>query len=153
LADRDKATGIETAELLARMGFSLVATEGTAAALRDAGIEVDRVLAKLADPVTPGAIHSVTLIEQGGIDLVINSPQGRGSRADGSEIRDAAGRAGVPLVTTAAAGLAAAHGISDWANNPLTVRSLQEIHRSIELSQLSLALDDNAQDGHSDSDG
>ncbi|MCH7789296.1 MAG: carbamoyl-phosphate synthase large subunit [Acidobacteria bacterium] len=147
MADRDKAVGIETAEMFAGMGFSIVATEGTAAALRDAGIAVDRVLAKLADRLLPGAIHSVTLIERGEIDLVINSPQGRGSRADGSEIRDAAGRAGVPLVTTAAAGLAAAHGISDWANNVLSVRSLQEFHSSIERAQLSLDLDGSGHDG------
>jgi len=60
---------------------------------------------------------------------VINSPRGRGPRADGAHIRSAAGGRGIPLLTTAAAGLAVAHGMVDWDAHPLRVRTLQEYHR------------------------
>ncbi len=140
LADRDKPTGVEAARLLTSLGLRVVATAGTAAALAAEGVQVERIVAKLGEKNEDGLVTSVTLIEQGGIDLVVNSPQGRGSRADGSEIRAAAGRAGVPLLTTAAAGLAAARGIEDWASHRLTVRSLQEFHRRIDRIQLTLDL-------------
>ena len=60
--------------------------------------------------------------------MVVNSPRGRGPRADGSYIRAAAGVAGIPCLTTAAAGLAAANGILDRAASELRVRTLQEFH-------------------------
>ena len=57
--------------------------------------------------------------------MVVNSPRGRGPRADGAYIRAAAGSAGIPLLTTGAAALAAANGMTDWLDTPLSVRSLQ----------------------------
>jgi carbamoyl-phosphate synthase large subunit len=125
LADRDKASGIETGKLLLGLGFSIAATQGTAAALRSAGVEVAVDVAKLDD--TEGT-NAVSLIESGDVQLVINSPRGRGPRADGSHIRRAAGERGIPLLTTAAAGLAAANGMVDWDTHPLEVRPLQEYH-------------------------
>jgi carbamoyl-phosphate synthase large subunit len=74
---------------------------------------------------------AVDLISTGQIDLVINSPRGRGPRADGAYIRAAAGTHGVALLTTGAAGLAAAAGMKDWAGHELAVRSLQEYHEGI----------------------
>ncbi|MFM7062193.1 MAG: hypothetical protein ACKO04_01685, partial [Actinomycetes bacterium] len=64
----------------------------------------------------------------GQVDLVVNSPRGRGPRADGAHLRRAAGASRVPLLTTAAAALAAANGIGDWQSRDLSVRSLQEYH-------------------------
>ena len=69
--------------------------------------------------------------------MVINSPRGRGPRADGAHIRRAAGERGIPLLTTAAAGLAAANGMVDWARHSLRVRTLQEFHRGDTDDQLS----------------
>ena len=128
LADRDKETGITVAKRLAGMGFSLLATRGTAAALAAAGVATDQIVAKLADPEGP---HAVTLLDAGRIDLVINTPQGRGPRADGADIRRAAAQRGVPLLTTVAAALAATAGIADQRDHPMEVRSLQEYHREI----------------------
>jgi carbamoyl-phosphate synthase large subunit len=71
---------------------------------------------------------AVDLITNGEIDLVVNTPRGRGPRADGAYIRLAANVQGVPCLTTAAAALAAAGGIADWARHGLSVRSLQEFH-------------------------
>ncbi len=135
LADRDKPTGIKAARGFSELGFSIVATSGTAAALRDAGIDVDIDVAKLDDSI---GINAVELIERGDVQLVVNSPRGRGPRADGRYIRKAAGLANVPLLTTAAAGLAAANGLRDWMRHTLQVRSLQEYHEGIEIGQQSL---------------
>ena len=126
LRDQDKATGIEAAKIFAANGFSIAATEGTARAFEAAGIPVDTVVAKLGSEGT----DAVDLLSSGKIHLVINTPRGRGPRADGAHIRTAAGMHGVPLLTTAAAGLAAAGGIADWLRHPLEVRSLQDYHDS-----------------------
>ena len=71
---------------------------------------------------------AVDLIASGEIQMVVNSPRGRGPRADGGYIRSAAGVAGIPLLTTASAALAAADGMADWSTHPLEVKSLQEYH-------------------------
>ena len=128
LADRDKATGVVVARRLADMGFTLLATRGTAARLAAAGVDTDEVVAKLGDPEGP---HAVALLDDGRIDLVINTPQGRGPRADGADIRRAAAQRGVPLLTTVAAALAATAGIADQRSHPMEVRTLQEYHREI----------------------
>jgi carbamoyl-phosphate synthase large subunit len=127
LADRDKALGCEAAEVFHQLGFSLVATTGTAAALRAAGIPVSKLVAKLDEEGEDG----VDLINRGEIHLVVNSPRGRGPRADGAHIRAAAQRNNVPLLTTASAALAAALGMLDWSRHRLSVRTLQEYHRGV----------------------
>jgi carbamoyl-phosphate synthase large subunit len=137
LADRDKEVGVRAARRFVELGFSIAATSGTAAHLEAAGVPVATVVAKLGEP---GGHDAVELISSGKVDLVINSPRGRGPRADGAHIRAAAGRHGVPLLTTAAAGLAAANGIADWANHEIRVRSLQSYHRGTDDDQLRLAL-------------
>jgi carbamoyl-phosphate synthase large subunit len=93
---------------------------------------VDTVVAKLGEDGT----NAVDLIASGGIDLVVNSPRGRGPRADGAHIRQAAGLHGVPLLTTAKAALAAVNGLHDMSVHPLRVRSLQEFHRGISADEL-----------------
>jgi carbamoyl-phosphate synthase large subunit len=64
---------------------------------------------------------------------VVNTPRGRGPRADGAHIRQAANVHKVPCLTTASAALAAAGGIADWARYGLSVRSLQEYHQGGQL--------------------
>jgi carbamoyl-phosphate synthase large subunit len=126
LADRDKPLGARAAEVLSGLGFEIVATSGTAQYLRDAGIPVAMDVPKLTDGAGDDV---VALLAEGKIQLVVNSPRGRGPRADGAYIRAAAGRHGVPLLTTASAALAAANGIAEASRHELTVRSLQEYHR------------------------
>lgn len=98
---------------------------GTAAALQEAGIKVSDTVAKIGDD---DGVTAVKLIESGEVQLVINSPRGRGPRADGAHIRKAAGERGIPLLTTASSGLALARGLIDWNEHPLEVRSLQDFH-------------------------
>jgi carbamoyl-phosphate synthase large subunit len=128
LADRDKAIGVLAATKFRELGFSIAATAGTAEHLRAAGIDVGIVVAKLGDD---GGQSAVDLIEGGEVALVVNSPRGRGPRADGAHIRAAAGKHRIPLLTTGAAGLAAANGMADRSKHPMQVRSLQEYHRGV----------------------
>ena len=128
MADRDKEAGLRAARIFDRLGYRLAATTGTAQFLRGGGVPVAVEVAKLGDAE---GRHALDLIEEGEIQLVINSPRGRGPRADGAHIRSAAGRSGLPLVTTGAAALAAAYGLRDLHGLDPTVRSLQEYHRSL----------------------
>ncbi|MDA8292782.1 MAG: carbamoyl-phosphate synthase large subunit [Actinomycetota bacterium] len=125
LADRDKPAGVEVARRFSELGFSLVATAGTAAALEDAAVAVETVVAKVGDP---SGADAVELIASGKVQLVVNTPRGRGPRADGLHIRAAALAHQVPCLTTLPAARAAAAGIGDRRRHPLSVRSLQEHH-------------------------
>ncbi|MCU1357178.1 MAG: carbamoyl-phosphate synthase large subunit [Acidimicrobiales bacterium] len=130
LADRDKPAGVRAAKQYLDLGFDLVATEGTADAFEAAGVRVTRRVAKVVegDQRNHGGETAVDLIVAGQIQMVVNSPRGRGPRADGGYIRAAAGVAGIPCLTTAAAALAAADGMVDWATHDLQVKALQEFH-------------------------
>jgi carbamoyl-phosphate synthase large subunit len=127
LANRDKPSGLLLAQQLAKLGFRLAATAGTAALLEREGIGVHTLVGKVG--VNDGAADAVELINSGRVQLVINTPSGRGARADGAHIRTACVANGVPCLTTVAAGLAAARGITDTVEQGWTVRSLQELHR------------------------
>ena len=115
------------------LGFSIAATSGTARYLEERGIEVATVVAKLGES---NGHDAVDLIGSGKVDLVINTPRGRGPRTDGIHIRAAAAAHQVPLLTTGKAGLAAADGIADWVRHD-RVRSLQEYHEG-DADQLAL---------------
>ena len=127
LADRDKAVGLEAAEGFVALGLELVATSGTAEHLRAGGVEVREIVAKIGEDGT----DAVGLIRSGAVQLLVNSPRGRGPRADGEQIRGAAAAEGIPLLTTASAALAAARGLADWRTYPLAVRTLQEYHSGV----------------------
>ncbi|HEX6311609.1 MAG TPA: carbamoyl-phosphate synthase large subunit [Acidimicrobiia bacterium] len=129
LADRDKPAGLLAARRFAELGFSLVATGGTAAALEAEGIPVDEVVAKVGE----AGVDAVDLISSGKVDLVVNTPRGRGPRADGDHIRRAATLHRVACLTTVAAARAAAAGIAEWTTQVATVRSLQQYHRDGQL--------------------
>jgi carbamoyl-phosphate synthase large subunit len=135
LADRDKEAGVRAASAFAALGFTLAATEGTAAALERAGIAVGVRVAKLSGPGVvepePDLVSALDLISGGGVGIVVNTPRGRGPRADGAHIRRAASAAGIPVLTTVAAALAAAAGIADTASIGFSVMSLQEHHEAI----------------------
>ncbi len=124
LADRDKASGVVAARRFAELGFTIAATAGTAAHLEDHGVSVATVVDKVGSDGQGET--AVELIAAGKVALVVNTPRGRGPRADGDYIRSAAAVHRVPCLTTVAAALAAANGMADWAEYPLRVRSLQE---------------------------
>ncbi|MGH9017623.1 MAG: carbamoyl-phosphate synthase large subunit, partial [Acidimicrobiales bacterium] len=124
LADRDKAAGLEAATTFRSLGFTLVATSGTAAFLESNGVPVATVVAKVGES---GAADAVDLIASGSVQLVVNTPRGRGPRADGLHIRSAALVHRVPCLTTVAAARAAAAGMADWRRHGLSVVTVQEV--------------------------
>ncbi|HET6866461.1 MAG TPA: carbamoyl-phosphate synthase large subunit [Solirubrobacteraceae bacterium] len=123
VADGDKpaATGIAT--VLHDLGFEIIATRGTARAMRRMGIPAETI-----NKIGEGSPHVVDWIERGEVDLVINTPVGTGARADGYEIRSAAIARGIPCITTMAGGMAAARAIAAARRGEAEVLSLQEIH-------------------------
>jgi len=128
VANRDKRTLIFPIQRLASLGFTLLATEGTAAMLRRNGIECETVLK--ASAVREGAAGRsiVDLILDGEVDLILNTPAGSsGARHDGYDIRAAAVSASVPLVTTVQGITAAVQGIEALRAGNLEVRALQEL--------------------------
>jgi carbamoyl-phosphate synthase large subunit len=125
VANRDKRQVVLPARRLAELGFELLATRGTAAVLARAGVAVTPVLKR-----SEGSPNAEDLIEAGRVDLVINTPFGRGPRTDGSFIRTAAVRAGIPCVTTVQGILAAVQGIEALRGPRPVPLSLQEYHAS-----------------------
>ena len=109
--DADKPSIAPIAAALAGLGFELVATTGTATTLRAAGLDVEEV-GKVAD-AAEGEPTVVDLIRERRCDLVVNTPQGSGARADGYLIREAALVARVPCITTVSGAAAAVHAIAN----------------------------------------
>ncbi|WP_102192140.1 carbamoyl-phosphate synthase large subunit [Microbacterium aurantiacum] len=124
VADSDKRAVILPAHRLQQLGFTIVATEGTAEILSRNGIAVT-VVEKYSDTQVSGARNIVDLINDGEIDIVVNTPSGGTARADGYEIRAAAVAADKALFTTMAVLGAAVSGM-DAAHKGFDVRSLQE---------------------------
>jgi carbamoyl-phosphate synthase large subunit len=125
VTDGDKPGAYAIASRLEDLGFRIVATAGTAQAIRGMGARVDDVLKKVGE----GSPNVVDLIEAGEIDLIINTPTGSGARADGWEIRRAAVARGIPCITTLSGGHAATRAIAAARNGEPKVLSLQELHR------------------------
>ncbi len=134
LADRDKVGGAAAAAKFAELGFDIIATVGTAAHLRAAGIHVTEEVAKVGEH---RGVDAVELIESGRVHLVVNTPRGRGPRADGIHIRTTANVRNVPCLTTVAAARAAAFGIAALKDGPLQVTPLQD-HHAVTQQQLDL---------------
>ncbi|MFV0307666.1 MAG: carbamoyl-phosphate synthase large subunit, partial [Desertimonas sp.] len=125
LRDADKPAGLVVANRLRSLGMGVVATEGTADYLARFGHAVDQVVAKVSDGDGETAVD---LIASGDVTFVVNTPQGRGGRSDGEQIRKAAILHKVACVTTVSAALAAAQGLAEQQGARLAVRSLQEHH-------------------------
>jgi carbamoyl-phosphate synthase large subunit len=126
LADKDKETGIEPAMGFSDLGFHILATEGTATYLRKHGIECTIVRKNSEGTGAMGEKTIVDIINAGEIDLVINTPVGRGTRADGWAIRTAAVQRSIPCITTTAGFSAAVDAIGFLQSSPLSIKSLQE---------------------------
>ena len=126
LADKDKEFGIAAASTLASLGFRLFATTGTSDFFRAHGVATARVR-KASEGVGPfGERTIVDLLNAGEIDLVINTPVGRGTRADGWAIRTAAVQRSIPCITTTAGFNAAVEGIKVLQSGELDVRPIQD---------------------------
>jgi len=129
--NRDKRDAIFLAKHLETLGFDIVATEGTARALRRSGINAQAVY-RLGDPAGPNAID---LIEDQRLDLIINTPSGPQPRDDERRIRAFAAQHAVPCITTIAGASVAILGVEALQHGELDLRTLQEYHEDLRSGQ------------------
>ncbi|HSS46228.1 MAG TPA: carbamoyl-phosphate synthase large subunit, partial [Burkholderiales bacterium] len=120
----DKPRTVEIAQVLQNLGFSLVATRGTAATLAAAGIKVTPV-----NKVAEGRPHIVDMIKNGEIDLIINTVEDRRAVHDSYSIRHAALQRRVTYYTTLAGARAACTGIQHMRE--MRPYELQGLHRGL----------------------
>jgi carbamoyl-phosphate synthase large subunit len=121
--DRDKPFIAEVAARFVELGFSLVATHGTAKLIEDAGLQVERVY-----KVKEGRPNVVDLIKGERIHLIVNTPHGIEPWFDEKAIRRAAVTARIPTITTLSAARAACDGIAELQRGEVTVYALQQLH-------------------------
>jgi carbamoyl-phosphate synthase large subunit len=119
----DKKSIGKIASDLSSLGFSLIATRGTAQVLRNAGVPVETVY-----KVNEGRPHIADYVKSGKVNLLINTPLGKESFFDERSIRRAAIHYGIPCITTISGAVAAVAGIRALQRESLGVRSLQEYH-------------------------
>jgi carbamoyl-phosphate synthase large subunit len=126
--DHDKAEILDVAKQLVKMGFTIVATEGTHKFLAQHGVKSRHV-----KKVHEGRPNIVDAIHNKEIQLVINTPSGKSSKYDDSYIRKTAIKYKIPYITTAAAAKATAEGIKASLANKgaIKVKALQSYHKYI----------------------
>ena len=118
--DQDKPDALSIARELHVLGFRLLATQGTAAFFRAAGLEVQQVRKAGEEGRTV-----IEAMQDGQVDLVVNTPKGPRSRRHGARIRALATRLAIPILTTMPAAAAAVTGIRALQEQDADVRSLQ----------------------------
>jgi carbamoyl-phosphate synthase large subunit len=132
VSDHDKRHVAPLAKELHALGFRLIATRGTAAALESAGVPAEPVY-----KVNEGRPNIVDLVKTGKVDMVINTPLGRESFYDEKSIRRAAIRYNIPCITTLSAANAAALGIRALIEDSFEVQPLQSLHAKKAAAQKS----------------
>jgi len=125
VSNHDKPAVVQIARDLRALGFTLVATRGTASFLRAHGLDVEIVF-----KINEGRPHVGDEILNNRIQLVINTPLGRESFFDDRTVRRIAMMQQVPCITTLTGAAAAVNAIRALHSEGLTVRSLQEYHAS-----------------------
>ncbi len=122
LSERDKLASLQPAHELTDLGFKLFTTIGTHLLLEKNGVP-STVVRKNSEP--GDGLSAVDIINTGQVDLVINTPLGRGTRHDGWLIRTASVQRGIPIITTIAGFKAAVAGITQLSKSEPSVLSLQ----------------------------
>ncbi len=136
-ADRDKTEMKDSIEILYNLGFKVFATSGTAKFLAEHSIKAE-VLRKHYEGEVAGEKTTIQAINEGLIDLVVNTPFGVGPRVDGYEIRTAATLRMIPIITTARGLKAAAGAIAALNKEGMQVESLQSHAKTINLARAEL---------------
>ena len=122
--DRDKSGAVTLAKRLIDYGFNIVATSGTAAALKAAGIECRRV-----NKVREGRPHIVDMIKNDEIDLIVNTTEGKQATLESNSIRREAVHRRVTYYTTLAAALATCEALDHL--DEVGVNCLQDLHQEV----------------------
>lgn len=121
VADRQKRHVVGLAGRLERLGFKLIATRGTATLLKQAGIEVEQL-----KKIQQGHPNALDFIVNGDLQMVMNTPSGKGSRTDEGRIRAAAVSRGIPCITTIQAADAAVKAMEALREEELSVQAVQD---------------------------
>jgi carbamoyl-phosphate synthase large subunit len=121
VADRAKEHMPELARMLEQMGYELIATRGTAICLEQAGVKVQSIK-KLQE----GHPNVLDFMIDGDLQLVMNTPRGKGARTDEGRIRAAAVSHGVPCITTIQAADAAVHAMLALRSEDMEVEAVQD---------------------------
>jgi carbamoyl-phosphate synthase large subunit len=124
VSDRDKPAVVPIARALAQLGFTLIATRGTAHVLRHAGLDVHVI-----NKVSEGHPHIGDAIRQGQIHFIINTPSGKRAHRDEAAIRIGAVKHRVPYVTTVEGAQALVEAIRTFKRGFLRVYALKELHK------------------------
>ncbi|HLG22604.1 MAG TPA: carbamoyl-phosphate synthase large subunit [Candidatus Manganitrophaceae bacterium] len=124
--DKDKPAIFEIAKRLSEMGFSLIATAGTAQHLNQRGVPAEKI-----NKVKEGRPHVVDALKNREIHLVINTVGDKLSQADSYSIRQTVLHSGIPYFTTIAGAKAAVRGIEALIEEGMAVKSLQEYHQEM----------------------
>ena len=112
---------VDLARRLVKLGFELIATSGTAEALSQAGVEVEAVK-KLQE----GHPNLIDHLIDGRVQLIFNTPRGKGARTDEGRIRAASVLYGVPCITTLAAAEACVRAMEALESEPMKVQAMQD---------------------------
>ena len=124
--DRDKRSVILIARRLSDLGFSLIASKGTADTLRRNDIPIQEVL-----KVYEGRPNITDLIKNGEVSLIINTPSGKRPKKDTVSIRSVAISRNIPLITTIAGAEAAVGGLEAILKRDFSIKSIQDYHKEI----------------------
>ena len=123
VTDSDKPAAVAIAQQLVDQGFDILATSGTASAIRRMGVPVKEI-----NKIAEGSPHVIDAMQSGDVTLVVNTPTGSGARADGWEIRREAVSRGIPVLTTLSAGVSAARAIVSASQGEPEVFAIQALH-------------------------
>lgn len=123
--DYDKSAALKLARDLFRLGFEIFATPGTASFFARTGLPVQSIF-----KIGEGSPNPLELIQNGKMQMIINTPLGAHTHSDGAQIRAAAVAANVPLLTTLSAAAASVAAIRAIQQKELRYRSLQDHFRS-----------------------
>jgi carbamoyl-phosphate synthase large subunit len=121
--DRDKDWIVEVGKAFAELGFTLCATEGTAQALQEAGLQV-----ALTHKLSEDGSNVIDMMKNKSVQLLVNTPSGPVARVDEIKIRSEAILRGLPIVTTQSGARASVKAIKYIAENEWDVKSIQEYH-------------------------
>ena len=121
--DGDKAAVIRVAREFVDLGFQIIATSGTAKALRAANVPVTKV-----HKIREGRPNVLDLVTNGEINFIVNTPSGKVPREDEVRIRNASLARKIPIMTTIRAAQASANGIRSLQRSNFLVKTLQEYH-------------------------
>jgi len=123
--ERDKPGAVLLARRLIAHGFQIVATEGTAKVITDAGLACSR-----ANKVREGRPHIVDMIKNGDISLIVNTTEGKQATRESNSIRKEAVHRRITYYTTLAAGIASCEALDHV--DDVDVNRLQDLHNEIQ---------------------